>query len=346
MKMTTRISLFLLIAVLCTITLASAQDVILTSAPTAHHNAADEALPRSKDSSDPAGFSGSSVNRAMPGPWTFHLVAQLVKRPELNRRQMEIILDAISVSTSGPFAASSDTGAINAKANALQDLRRRALVVFPKNEITDLFDNVNNAQSDQEILKKYYDLSALQLKGRKASFRRASANEKSVLWRTHFVLYFIKHPELNESQKEIILSAMSLATPDYFAVPSSSPDWKAKVRQPSRSLENKILAAFPVEEAAKIFATLGDNTEAAIHGPYSPTPVLLKSVNYEPLDESGTYLQWTHTRFTQAVPENACTCSTVSDFCPIWSVCRSNGCSETQSGCGALWSYPCNGGCQ
>lgn len=309
MKMTTRLSVLLLIAVLCTITLASAQDGTLTLTRTAHHN---EASPE------------GSVNRGMPGPWTFHLVAQLVKRPELNRQQVQIILDAISLS-------SSDGGVTNAKANdALQDLRQRALAVFPKNEIPNLFDNLNGDRSEQEILKKYYDLSALQLKGRKAFFRRASADNKSELWRTHFVLYLTKHPELNESQKEIILAAMSLATPDYFAVTSKSPDWKTKVRQPSRSLENKIMAAFPLEEAEKIFATLGDRTD----GPNSLSPDLLKSVDYKPL------------ALSQVVPENNCSCSTVSDYCPIFSFCRAGGCSETQSGCGTLWSHPCNGGCQ
>lgn len=322
MKMTTRLSLLLLIAVLCTITLASAQDATLTPTWTAHHN---EASPAS------GSFSEGSVNRVMPGPWTFHLVAQLVKRPELNRQQVQIILDAISLSSSDLFAASGDGGVINAKANdALQDLRQRALAVFPKNEIPSLFDNLNGGRSEQEILKKYYDLSALQLKGRKAFFRRASADNKSELWRTHFVLYLIKHPELNESQKETIVAAMSLATPDYFAVTSKSRDWKTKVRQPSRSLENKINAAFPLEEAEKIFATLGDKPD----GPNSLSPDLLKSVDYKPVG------------FSQAVPENNCSCSTVSDYCPIFSFCRAGGCSETQSGCGTLWDYPCNGSCQ
>ena len=345
MKMTTRFSLLLLIAVLCTITLASAQDV-LTPAPTAHHNAAGEAPQRFADTNR-GGFSGDSVNRAMPGPWTFHLVAQLVKRPELNTRQVQVILDAISLLNSDLFASSSDTGATNAKVKeALQDLRRRALVVFPKNEIPVLFDNVKGGQAEQEILRKYYDLSALQLKGRKASFRRASANNKSELWRTHLVLYLINHPELNESQKETIVAAMSLATPDFFAVQSNSAAWKTKVREPSRSLEKQIVAAFPLEEAAKIFATLGDKIEAATPGPNSLSTGLMKSISYKPLGDSASYQQWTLTKYTQAVPENACTCSTVSDFCPIWSICRSNGCSETPSGCGTLWNYPCNGVCQ
>lgn len=319
MKMTTRISFLLLIAVLCTITLASA---------------------------GPGGLSGSNVNSSNPGPWTRHLVVQLVKRTELNREQVQIILDAVSLSRSDLIAASRDTGPIKVKAdNALQDLRRRALAAFPKNEVADLFDNLNDGQSEQEILKNYYELSALTLKGRKASFRRAAANNKSVLWRTHFALYLINHPELNEGQKETILAAMSLATPDYFAVLSNSPDWKTKVRERSRLLENQIVAAFSLDEAAKIFATLGDDTQAAKPDPASSSPALLKSVNYKPLGDSSTSPQWTHTRVSQVVPENSCTCSTVSDYCPIWSVCRSNGCSETQSGCGTLWNHPCNGGC-
>ena len=204
----------------------------------------------------------------------------------------------------------------------------------------------HDGQAEQEILKNYYELSALTLKGRKASFRRASANNKSSLWRTHFALYLINHPELDERQKEVILAAMSLATPEYFGVRSSSPDLKAKVRERERSLENQIFAAFPAEEAVKIFATLGGNTQAANPGPGSPSPVLLKSIDYKPLGDSGPYQQWTITPISQVVPENSCSCSTASDYCPIWSICRAGGCSETASGCGTLWNHPCNGTCQ
>ena len=347
MKVATRFSFPLLISLLCVITLASAQVATITPAATARHNDTGSPLQRFRETSislsDLGNLSGSSVNEAMPNPWTLHLVAELVKRPELNGRQVQIILDAISLSSSELFAASENTRAINATADhARQDLRRRALTAFPKNEVANLFDNLNGGQSDKEVLEKYYDFSAVPLRGRKILFRRSPASNKSGLWRTHFALYLIKHPELNEWQKEIILAAMSLTTPEYFEARSRRPDWEAKVRE----LESKIVVAFPLEEAANIFATLGSNAQAAKRGLDSPSPGWLKSVKYTPLGDSGTYRRSTHTGFSQAVPENNCSCSTASDYCSVWSYCKAGGCSQTENGCGTFWSYPCNGVCQ
>jgi len=352
-KMTTRLSLLLLMAVLCIINLARAQDANPTSTLAARHYETGKSLPGLRETSIslPARgrFSRSSVTRAKHGPWTGTLAVQLVKRPELNRRQVKIIFDAISLSTSPLLAASDNSTAIRVRADdAVQDLRRRALAAFPKNEVVDLFDNVNDEQSEQEIFKKYSDLSALPLKARRVSFRSTSADQKSGLWRTHFVLYFIKHPELNEWQKEIIVDALLLTTREYFAVPSSSPDWKAKVREPARLLERQIAVAFSIEEAANIFATLGDNTEAAQAGPSVAGSALLKSINYQPVSDSGPYQR--SSRFSSQDFEfeqsNSCGCNTDSDFCPMWKFCAANSCNSSQSGCGFAWNHPCNGVCR
>jgi len=207
-----------------------------------------------------------------------------------------------------------------------------------------LFANQGGGKTKADIVKMYYDISALPLKKRKASFRNASPNDKSDLWRTHLALFLVNRPELNEWQKEIILSAMTLATPELFEVRPSDSAWRAKVREPLRSLEEQIFNAFSLEDAAKIFATLGDDAESA----KSSAPILLKSINYQPLSDSGPYEQWTQSQLSQEdfeLQRAACDCSTQSDYCPIWSACGGSSCNSS-GGCGTFWSYTCNGACQ
>src|SRR5262245_34365116 len=91
---------------------------------------------------------------------------------------------------------------------------------LPKNEIADRFFSVNAAQTDQEISKKYRDLSALPVKERKSAFRRSTPAEKSGLWRTQLAAYLVNHPDLNDWQQKIVLDTMLLLTPAFFAVPS------------------------------------------------------------------------------------------------------------------------------
>jgi hypothetical protein len=255
---------------------------------------------------------------------------------------VRVILDAISLSRPEFFTTTNLRPTEKTKADhSLESLRRRALDAFPSDQAAELFGNIADAKAEADLLKMYYDISALPLKKRKASFRNASANDKSSLWKTHLALFLVKRAELNEWQKAIILAAMSLATPEYFEIRSIDSAWKAKVRDPSRALEGQIVNAFSLEEGAKIFATLGDDADLA----KSSASVFLNRINYKPLSDSGPYKQWT-SRFEgqeMALERGSCQCSTESDWCHMSSSCSGSSCSPTQSGCGTLWSYPCNG---
>lgn len=277
--------------------------------------------------------------------WKVHLALQLVKHPKLHPRQVRIVLDLISLASPEFFAT--DTPAKKAKADeALKLLKRRALRVFSNSDAANLFASTSDDKTEAEILKQYYDISSLPIKARKAAFRNVSPNDKSELWRTHLALILVKRDELNEWQRQIILSALFMATPDYFAVRSSDPEWKTKVREPSRQLEQQIANAFALQDAAKIFATLGDDAEIAKRG----ASVLLKSINYNTTSYPSSYRQWTTSRIGQQdqdfMLEQTCSCSTQSDYCSIWSSCNGGGCTSTESGCGTLWNNPCNGACR
>ena len=82
---------------------------------------------------------------------------------------------------------------------------RRALGASPGNEEAQLFANIAGEKTKAEMLKLYRDTSARTLKKRRPSFRNVSSIDKSDLWRTHLALFLVKHPKLNEWQKEMKL---------------------------------------------------------------------------------------------------------------------------------------------
>ena len=258
-------------------------------------------------------------------PLKVHLALQLVKHPEFSEQQVRIILNAISLSTPELFADCKGAFPSRTREDKSTEAlsRRQTLCAIPHTKATEPFGNVVTGKTEVDILKGYYAISSLPFYERKASFRNASSSQKSLLWRTHLSLFLVKRPDLNDRQKHIILAAMSLATPEHFELRPSTSLWKTKVREPLSSLENQISSAFSLEDGAKIFATLSDNLEC---GSQSATNT----------DESPS----------MEFQQSACTCSTTSDYCPIWAYCRPGNCGTTQSGCGTLWSYPCNGVCR
>jgi hypothetical protein len=351
----TIVSLLLLIAVMWLTTYTRAQEFTLPTAITVSstddHETADLlhsyraisalSLPARRN------FFRSSSATQKSQVAKIYLAVQLVRRPDLNKEQARIMLDAISLSNAAFFAAMDGSPAQRAKANeALRSLARRAHGTLPLHDASELFANIGVNKAEDEILKKFSDISALPLNKRKAFFRAVSPKDKSDLWRTHLALFLVR-TELTDWQRETVLYAMSLATPGWFEVKSSDAAWKSKVGDLLRSLEARILTAFSFEDGAKIFATLGDSTATAKRGPTNTFPVLLTSINYKPADESRPFKQWTINRYAEQdieLERSSCQCSTESDWCGLTSRCTGTGsCNTTESGCGTLWSYPCNG---
>jgi len=286
--------------------------------------------------------------------WRVHLALQLVKRPELSGPQVQVILDAISILTPEFFEASSNASSRKTYADdALQSLARRAMSEFPNNQAPDLF-SIAEGQAEEDLLKLYDAVSALPKNETQALFRNTSAKDKSALWRTHLALFLAKHPEINERQKEVILAALSLATPEFFEIRPTESAWRTKARTQLRSLEQRIVVAFSLADAEKIFATLHDDTKT-MGGGICTSPVMLTTINYQILSHSGPNEQGKQ-RFANQVQfkinseameketgRSACQCSTESDWCPVFGRCSGSDCNRTQNGCGTLWSYPCDG---
>src|ERR1043166_9238175 len=141
--MTTRLSLILLMIVLGIITLAGAPDPMLVSIISARPYEAGELTPKHSGTFTAV----SHRENFLSGAWTsdkstqlrVHLALRLVRRSELNEKQIRIILDAMSV------------------VDDPQALRRRALATLSRHEVADLF--ATGGTADQDLLKMYYDVS-------------------------------------------------------------------------------------------------------------------------------------------------------------------------------------------
>ena len=344
MKIKTGLS-FLLMATLGIVTLGRAQDATTTSATSARRyetgGPLQDYLKNSAPIPDPGNslLSAWSMDRTIQ--WKIHLALRLATR-EWNRKQVRIILDALSLSSAETLAVTNHGPANKADAT-VQALRQRARAAFSKKEATDLFAHIAGAKADDDVLNMYFDLSMRPLKERKASFRNASSKNQSGLWRTQLALVLVTRPDLNEGQKQIILSAMSLVTPGFFEVRATNPAWNTKVGVPLRALEEQILSAFSFEEAAKIFAQLGDDSEAALRTPAGA--VLLSTIKYHRISDSGPSNDRSRNQLAaqDMWAGGPCECSLNDDWCPITSYCGGTNCSPTQSGCGTFWSVPCNG---
>jgi hypothetical protein len=192
------------------------------------------------------------------GLWRIHLALTVAKRPELNREQRELILDAISLATPELFAISAENPIWKTKVDEpLQLLRQRALRAYSKQEAANIFANIGNDEIEKTILDAYLAISTLSLAERKELFAKANSKVKSDLWRVHLALYLVNRADLNHEQREVILDAMLLATPELFSLSPSDPQWKTQVDKPLQLVSERARAVFSKSEGAELFTMLG-----------------------------------------------------------------------------------------
>jgi hypothetical protein len=275
--------------------------------------------------------------------WKIHLALYLAKRPELDQEQKLIILDAISAARPEFFATDNSAAARSASADeGLQSLTKRVMSAFSMNAAAEIFDNANGRKTQDDLLQKYRDIAALPMKKRRAVFRRNSPKDKSDLWKTHLALYLVKDAELSEEQKQVILTAMSLATVEGYMADSNQPGWPRRM-EVLGLLESQIHSVFSREKGALIFATLGDSEPAPMA---STLPVSPSSSLHRP--DSRNFSMRIPNRFVgqdmgDLGYEKGCECNSGSDWC--WNYCGGGVCTYASSGCGTLWQYACSGLC-
>lgn len=247
--------------------------------------------------------------------WRVHLALSLAIRPELNREQREVLLDTIALATPELFSLTSESPLWKAKVDEpLQLLRQRALSAYPKKEAAGILANIGDDEAEGTLLQKYINISSRSLAERKELFAKSGGKDKSDLWRFHLALYLANRSKLNQEQREVILDAMSLATPEFFSLSPDNPLWKAQVDKPLQLINKRALAVFSKSEGAEIFNKLGGQEPS--------------SSGLEPDPD----------------PNQKCTCSHNSDWCLPYD-CTGNFCRHTTSGCGTFWAYACTGLC-
>jgi DNA-binding MarR family transcriptional regulator len=186
-----------------------------------------------------------------------HLALYLAKHAELNEAQRALILEFMSFLTPELYDVRSDGPDRLARVpEGFRQASKRIRDVFPNDEGVRVFATLGVPEAD-DLLKSYRDISALPMADRRATFIKATPKGRSDLVRIHLALYLARNGELNEAQKGLILEFMSFLTPELYDVRSDDHDRLARVSELLRQFQNRILAVFSREEAARIFATLG-----------------------------------------------------------------------------------------
>ena len=114
-----------------------------------------------------------------------------------------------------------------------------------------------------KVLQTYIDISSLPMDKRRKVFIEASAEEKANLFKLHLALQFIKRPNLNKEQKELIVDSISMITPQSYDL--ENPGNRVKAQQDASVLEARAKTLFQGKDAFEIFASLGgEKTDAEL----------------------------------------------------------------------------------
>lgn len=120
---------------------------------------------------------------------------------------------------------------------------------------SDRIRRTKKANPENRVLQSYIDISSLPKDERKRFFGKLSLEEKANLFKLHLALQFIKRPNLTKEQKDLILEAISMITPDFY-----DKEKLEKSRQYGTLLEQKAKVLFSKQEILEIFADLGGGT--------------------------------------------------------------------------------------
>lgn len=245
--------------------------------------------------------------------WRVHLGLYLAHNLTLSRDQQNIVLETLDLINPKLFTPPDpkDPGGRVMTLERVDQVRRRGLQLFSKDEAAEIFSAIGGAQ-DGEALRKYSELSELTKEDRKLSFSLRSAEDRSSLWRVHFGLNLARHPEWTEQQRSIVLQALTMVTPQLYKTPRDN-NWTRLVDEPVRLLTQKALLVFTKQEGAALFAELGFNEQA-------------------------------NRNHAKQRKLSGCGCAQESDWCGNYQ-CMSSECTILIWGCGTFGVYACNGKC-
>lgn len=184
-----------------------------------------------------------------------------------------------------------------------------------------------------EVWQTYSSISKMSAPDRRSAFRSLSSSMQAAVWKHHALKVIVGHPEFTPDQKLVITDFLSLLTPEFFEITSSSPLWSDRVDAPLQEIHARAISVFGAKLAHAIIADLGAETESAARST-ELTPSADSKRRLPPISN---------------IPN--CECSTASDWCaspPLGSPgyqCSQGGCYFSPKGCGDAFDYSCTGLC-
>jgi hypothetical protein len=120
--------------------------------------------------------------------------------------------------------------------------------------------NLPTISADSDILQKYIEVSALptdkRMDKRREIFIEASHDIKAKLFRFHLAFQLVTRANLSKDQKDVILDAILVATPDSYDKSKKESQDKAQLL----NLEARAKSLFEGKDGFEIFANLGTDT--------------------------------------------------------------------------------------
>lgn len=252
--------------------------------------------------------------------WKVHFALFLVKHPDLSKEQRDVFLDTLSIFTPEIYKISPDSPNVKPETiQSLQNLIIRAMPLFSKPEVAELFVNLGGGTTEIALLQKYQNSLLSSLKDERASFVKISAREKSDIWRLHLSLNLVSRDKLITEQKNIILDFITFLSPAKYEISSESSNWENEVKNPVINFFQRMSSSFSKTEIVEIFFILGDSSQSC-SAMTSPTPTT-----------------------TQLASRPICLCSSFLSECDIFgSNCGGNICYQLPLGCGPGSIFPCD----
>lgn len=167
-------------------------------------------------------------------------------------------------------------------------------------------------------------------------FAALPSSTKSAVWAHRLLNALVEHPEFTSVQRAVIQDALSILTPEFFAIERSRPTWTTLVELPLRRLTARANAAFGPAVARELFAELGP--------PPPPVPIV------QDRTVGAGKARLTPVSQSNVINVPPCSCSPESDYCDGSGLgfysCVQGGCWSTSDGCGTFWRYACTGICK
>jgi hypothetical protein len=181
------------------------------------------------------------------------------------------------------------------------------------------------------VVATYGQLSLMPMTQRRQLYAVLPAPMREDLWSLHLTYFLADHPELRAADRAVIFEALGLCQSGALETPESSSEWTARVSQPILQLAAHAKGAPGADILTSALTRLG--------GPDMPE---VKSRQTLQTDDFGSM---------------DCECNTTNSYCCIGPECwtsptpncrrpqRPFRCAASATGCGWVWSDPCNGIC-